>query len=68
MNKREIKIFGTIAEIFGEKTSQVMYNLYIDFIHDMKMFGIIFSIPVKFVQFFRESYKKQVEQSKNKKS
>lgn len=57
MNERESKFFGTMTNIFGENFSQFIYNLYVDFIHDMKMFGMIFSLPVKFIQFFKESYK-----------
>lgn len=57
MNKNETYFFGIIGELFGEKTSKIIYNLYIDFIHDIKMFGVLLSLPFKFVKFFIESYK-----------
>ena len=58
MSEKEGKFFGMLTNMFGEKTSRVIYNLYVDFIHDMKIFGMIFSLPVKFVQFFKEEWKK----------
>lgn len=58
MNEKEIKVFGTLTEMFGEGVSKTIYNLYVDFIHDMKMFGLIFSYPFKFVEFWKDSYKK----------
>ena len=45
MNDKEMNFFGTISDMFGDKISKVMYNLYVDFIHDMKMFGLILSYP-----------------------
>ena len=35
MNDKEMIFFGIISDMFGYKTSKVMYNLYVDFIHDM---------------------------------
>ena len=35
-----------------------MYNLYVDFIHDMKMFGLILSYPFMFVKFWKQSWNK----------
>lgn len=61
MNEREYNFFGTMYDMFGEKTSKVMYNIYVGLIHDMKMFGLILSLPVKFVQFFLESYREKTK-------
>lgn len=66
MNEREYNFFGTIYDLFGETTSKVMYNIYVGFIHDMKMFGLLFSLPVKYVKFFKESYHKRREERKKR--
>ena len=58
MNDKEMNFFGTISDMFGDKTSKVMYNLYVDFIHDMKMFGLILSYPFMFVKFWKQSWNK----------
>ena len=58
MNDKEMNFFGTISDMFGDKTSKVMYNLYVDFIHDMKIFGLILSYPFMFVKFWKQSWNK----------
>ena len=67
MNERESRFFGNLENMFGEKTSKFIYNGYVNFLHDMKMFGMIFSLPVKFVQFFKESWKENGEKIKREK-
>lgn len=58
MSKREENFFGIIGELFGEKTSRIMFNLYVDFVHDMKVIGLILSYPFMFIKFWKQSYNK----------
>lgn len=56
MNKTEEKIFGIFVNLFGEKVSNIIFDFYVNLVHDIKMFGILFSLPFKFIHFFKESY------------
>lgn len=62
MNDKEIKVFQAISDMFGYNTSRVIFNLYVGFLHDMKMLGLILSIPFKFIEF----YKKAANERKHK--
>lgn len=62
MNDKEIKVFQAISDMFGYNTSRVIFNLYVDSLHDMKMLGLILSMPFKFIEF----YKKAANERKHK--
>lgn len=56
MNNKETKFFGTLCNMFGEDFSKVIYDVYIGFIHDMKLIGIYLSLPFMFCKFFKQSW------------
>ena len=59
MSEREHIFFKGVYNMFGETASKLMFKLYVNLAHDVKLLGLILSLPFKFIQFFKESYNNQ---------
>ena len=59
MSEKETIFFKGVYDMFGETLTRIMFTFYNDILYIANMLGLILSFPVKFVQFFKESYNNQ---------